>query len=327
LIPDHLKNIVRILEYGLNTNSYKFALLRSLAEIGRESTRYGPVPYQSVAEKFLNYYWPLTVLFRIRQATDPTRDPVIMKFVRREAEELKLSQKCSLEKYRRTFPERYSELIIRCCQTGGCFDEVMPRFHVVHGQIIQPLIYTHSEGELYLDPDTTLFLRDYSSVIENLAIGSWVRFTEQYTSAPRLYEKIRGARPERRHARYRNFLLKLQGEHCFYCLRTPGDVPAVDHVIPWSYVLEDRVWNLVLACKNCNSEKSNQIPGDLYVDKLINRNKTLLDQVTGEKIPGWSHIVLRDFREFLLKDLEEHIRTLIANCRGDGFGMWVRSTA
>jgi len=35
MIPDHLKNI-RILEYGLNTNSYKFALLRSLAQIAQE---------------------------------------------------------------------------------------------------------------------------------------------------------------------------------------------------------------------------------------------------------------------------------------------------
>jgi hypothetical protein len=84
-------NIVRILEYGLKTNSYKFALLRSLAEIAQETTQHRPIPYQSLAEKFLNYYWPLTILFRIRQATDPTRDPVVMKFIRREAEGLKLS--------------------------------------------------------------------------------------------------------------------------------------------------------------------------------------------------------------------------------------------
>jgi hypothetical protein len=151
VVPPQLKNIVRILEYGLNTNSYKFALLRSLAEIAQETTQYRPIPYQSLAEKFLNYYWPLTILFRIRQATDPTRDPVVMKFIRREAEELKLSPNYSLEKYRQAFPMRYSDLVNRCCQNGGCFDEVIPRFHVVHRQVIQPAIYGYSKNELFAE--------------------------------------------------------------------------------------------------------------------------------------------------------------------------------
>jgi 5-methylcytosine-specific restriction endonuclease McrA len=94
--------------------------------------------------------------------------------------------------------------------------------------------------------------------IESLAIGSWVRFTKQYTNAPRLDEKIRGAKPERQHARYCGFLLKLQGDHC--CQAEAGEMAAVDHMIPWCDALEDRVWNLVLARKNCNSAKSNQTP-------------------------------------------------------------------
>ena len=118
MVPPQLKNIGRILEYGLNTNCYKFVLLRSLAEIARETTQYRPIPYQSLAEKFLNYYWPLTILFRIRQATDPTRDPVVMTFIRREAEELKLSPNYALEKYRQAFPTRYSDLVNRSCQNG-----------------------------------------------------------------------------------------------------------------------------------------------------------------------------------------------------------------
>jgi len=270
----------------------------------------------------LNYYWPLTILFRIRQATDPTRDPVVMKFIRREAEELKLSPNYSLEKYRQAFPMRYSDLVNRCCQNGGCFDEVIPRFHVVHRQVIQPAIYSYSKNELFLEPDTVSFLRDYGSVIESLAIGSWVRFTEQYTNAPRLYEKIRGAKPERRHVRYRGFLLKLQDDHCFYCQAKAGEMGAVDHVIPWCYVLEDRVWNLVLACKKCNSTKSNQTPADRYIDELINRNKTLLAEIIDGKIAEAGQVAVRDLREFVTKDIDEHIRTLVANCRADGFGMW-----
>jgi hypothetical protein len=326
LVPDYLKNIVRILEYGLNTNSYKFALLRSLAEIGRETPQIDRVPYTSLAEKFLKYYWPLTILFRIRQATDPTRDPIIMKFIRREAEELQLSPYTFLEDYRREYPDRYAEVLSRCSQRGGCFDEVIPRFHIVHRNSVQPAFYTWRDSEVNLSTDSQRFLGEYSSVIEPLAVGSWVRFTEQYTNVPRLYEKIRGVRPERKHGRYRPLLSKLQGAHCFYCGKpSPGSL-AVEHVIPWCYVLEDRVWNLVLACNGCNLAKSSQTPGDEHVKQLIERNKKMLAELTGGSEAGLGQFVTRDLREFLDRDIDEHIRTLLVNCRADGFGVWVNTT-
>ncbi len=39
----------------------------------------------------------------------------------------------------------------------------------------------------------------------------------------------------------------------------PKDV-SVDHVIPWSYMYSDDIWNLVLTSKRINSSKNNQIP-------------------------------------------------------------------
>jgi HNH endonuclease len=176
-----------------------------------------------------------------------------------------------------------------------------------------------------LEPDTVSFLRDYGSVIESLAIGSWFGLpssTQMRRDCTRRFEELNA---ERRHVRYRGFLLKLQGDHCFYCQAEAGEMGAVDHVIPWCYVLEDRVWNLVLACKNCNSTKSNQTPADRYIDELINRNKTLLAEIIGGKIAAASQVAVRDLREFITKDIDEHIRTLTANCRADGFGTWRHS--
>jgi hypothetical protein len=189
VIPDYLKNVVRILDHGLKTNSYKFALLRSLADIARQTEDQQPLAYELLAEKFLSYYWPLTVIFRVRQATDPTRDPIVMKFIRWEVNELGLSANHSLEKYQNAFPERYQNLVNRCCEIRGCFDHVVPRFHPVHGHGVEPRLYTYTRNQLNVAPDVMHFLREYSGVIEKLAIGSWVRFTEQYTNAPRLYER------------------------------------------------------------------------------------------------------------------------------------------
>jgi len=79
-----LDTVLRILDYGRKTNSYKFALLRAFAEVGHEGADGTSIGFERIARRFLKYYWPLTLRFRVRQATDPTRDPVIMRFIREE---------------------------------------------------------------------------------------------------------------------------------------------------------------------------------------------------------------------------------------------------
>jgi hypothetical protein len=57
---------------------------------------------------------------------------------------------------------------------------------------------------------------------------------------------------------------------CFYCERTiSGTVNAhVDHVIPWSFMLSDPLWDLVVACERCNLAKSDVLPHRDYLMKL-----------------------------------------------------------
>jgi hypothetical protein len=131
-VPEFLNSVLQILDYGLKTNSYKFALLRALADYGEQGATEDLLARLWLAQKFVEYYWPLTLTFRVRQATDPTRDPVIMRFIRQEAIGLSLSPNCQVREYRRKHPERYETLLKSCCDVGGCFDEVIPRFHNVH---------------------------------------------------------------------------------------------------------------------------------------------------------------------------------------------------
>jgi len=109
-MPKYLTSILQILDYGLKTSSYKFALLRALADYGEQGAADDLISHRWLAQRFVEYYWPLTLTFRVRQATDPTRDPVIMRFVRQEAAELRLSPNCQLHKYRKENPKRYEVL-------------------------------------------------------------------------------------------------------------------------------------------------------------------------------------------------------------------------
>lgn len=256
-----LDSIVTILERGLNTNSYKFALLRALADYGRQKASSDLISFAWLADRFLSYYWPLTVQFRVRQSTDPTKDPVIMKFVRRDVEELRLPSHFTLDKFRRAHAACYSQLVERCVRRGGCFDEVIPRFHNLRSGHVKEKLYDTEGPALRLRPGVLPFLNSDGRALNLLAIGAWVRFTEQYTTAPRLYEKIAGSTPDRKHQKYRTVLAAIDGSVCFYCGSNSEKSLHVDHFIPWSYVLEDRVWNLVLCLPDMQQQEVGPYPG------------------------------------------------------------------
>ena len=324
MMPEYLQTAVQILDRGLKTNSYKFALLRALADHGERNRAADIVTFEWIAGRFLTYYWPITITFRVRQATDPIRDPVIMKFIRQEVTQLGLPSSTRLSDYQRAHGDRYEALIAKCSAPGGCFDEVIPRFHNIRGGGCVPAILYKCIGkQLKLQEHAPEFLDDYHRALRLLAVGSWVEFTEQFTFAPRLYQKIAGTPPERRHERYRQFLNQFEDRKCFYC-GTETAALHVDHVIPWSFVLEDCVWNLVLACQTCNTAKSDRTPNDLSLEKLIQRNAEVIGRLAAnEALPG-SVGVRRDLRAFSSDTLGIHVTTLAENCRNEGFGIWIR---
>ena len=67
---------------------------------------------------------------------------------------------------------------------------------------------------------------------------------------------------------------------CFICGKHIDNPElSIDHVIPWSYLYSDDLWNLVYVHKSCNSSKSNIIPLKEDIQKLKDRNKRLLQKL------------------------------------------------
>ncbi|MGO9225778.1 MAG: HNH endonuclease [Mycobacterium sp.] len=72
------------------------------------------------------------------------------------------------------------------------------------------------------------------------------------------------------------------GPHCFYCgSHLPVNNP-VDHVLPWSLVGIDGLANLVLACARCNGDKSGALPALSIVDRVLNRDRDVLEGIASE---------------------------------------------
>lgn len=72
------------------------------------------------------------------------------------------------------------------------------------------------------------------------------------------------------------------GPRCFYCTATLPDDNPVDHVLPWSLVGIDGLANLVLACTRCNGDKSGALPAIELVDRTLERDLQVLDQIAAE---------------------------------------------
>nr|WP_239581521.1 HNH endonuclease domain-containing protein [Jeotgalibacillus terrae] len=69
-------------------------------------------------------------------------------------------------------------------------------------------------------------------------------------------------------------LASVYQKECFYCGKRVKSRRGnhVDHFIPWSFIQNDQLWNLVIACSKCNTSKNNKLAEIEYLEKLIQRN-------------------------------------------------------
>jgi hypothetical protein len=315
-VVDVLNTIASVVELGQKTNSYKFALTLALAEAQKPD-----VSAPELAEQFLGYYWPFATTYRIRQSTDPFKEPVAYKWSVELHTRLKLDPGIALSKARQAHPKEFSALQTRLSQPGGCLDEVLPRYHVLHKEICTDPIFTVEGLNIRIQDRAWQQIISNRKVIRQLAVGGWVRFCERISATPRLYLKLSGDIPKRKSlSPYLKLIADCSDQRCFYCGNQLKSDVHVDHFLPWSFVLEDKLWNLVPACggiSGCNLRKSDRIPDKSLTVKLVDRNIQMLKGDLGETLR--SH---KDLREWKIWDLTRHIEQLSATALAEGFPIW-----
>ena len=167
---------------------------------------------------------------------------------------------------------------------------VLRAFHIGKPESMDDL-YSWKSGDamITLAADAHGFLRDQSIVVESIANYWWAPYLERVNVlAPLIIDKVERDGAKRGSlTRYLRILIDTDGNRCFYCKRDLGAVRAVhvDHVIPWSFVLSDPAWDLVLVCVSCNLGKSDILPARFFIDKLsalhVGRAKLSLPSMAG----------------------------------------------
>jgi hypothetical protein len=226
----------------------------------------------------VNYYWRITLTFRLRQSIDPAQEPSVMRLIRAEAAALQLAPMFWEWEYEQKYPERLKNLVARCCEPGDSSSLVgaISRLHMINYYPVHPRLYEFKGAEIHLTADAVEF---------------------------------------------RHIVDALWGDACFYCGRTPdGGRFGIGYLVPATYVVQDRVWNLVISCEDCSAAKGEQTPPDTFVEKLARRNLELLALIPRKRV-GLGNRDIHEVNHFGPR-LAEYVRGLIEGCRADGFGTW-----
>jgi hypothetical protein len=266
-----ISDIAALMKHALKSASYKPALLKALVRCCARSDDL-QIPLDSIGREFTKLYWNQTVVYHLRQATVLSKESTAVRLIRQTAEELKAHELSSMPAAGRAKIDRQMSRLLTV--------NVLIAFHSSKPPNM-PLLYRWEPGWNYIaiTPKARSFLRSEAPTLELIANLYWAEFLENCNRlAPRIVQKVsRDGASRRSMQRYLKILRAETESRCFYCDLALGEerVPTVDHVIPWSFLLEDDLGDLVLACARCNEEKSDWLPADAFIHKLILRNRAL----------------------------------------------------
>ena len=303
-----LKQIfLSILTKGYKDNTYKFTLAKVLLDYCKKN-RAGPIqthqiPYQHIASKFLKYYWYQQYKFKMKQDFHTERQPAIITilkdvFGKNPPGDFALLDKKDIKKAE----NKILKAVFGHARRKTSL--VIPKFqNVKAGNTVRsvPAFYDWDDDAqvLHLKPKAFEFFVNNGALLANSVLVEWAKFLEKANhSLPRLVSKIDKLDMKRGSLLKYQRLYRPYNKHCFYC-RTKLETGYidVDHFIPWSYIYEDKAWNLVLACQRCNCTKSNSLPKEDFLIELNNRNQKHYDEIKALRLSldqldsgkGWSH--------------------------------------
>lgn len=261
-----------------NTSSYKYGFLKSILDNLYNVDDELVLTFDQLFAKFAEMYWNLILKHNLLQQADTKgkKGSLIEQILNAMVIKYEIALPVSFESLSGEITADITHEVKRACKryvVGALYADT------------NELFYSFSKkGEwLKISPYMYEFLCKHKVAIEKINYYEWAKFLEkindgQYTS--KLLNKIDESSKRNNLAIYRTILYQeFENDKCFYCGKVlkPDDID-VDHFIPWSFVKDDNIWNLVLSCKSCNRKKSDKLPSDYFVRKIFERNNYLIER-------------------------------------------------
>ena len=255
------------------------AWAKALVEISCSKEKNERIELADIAIKVFKYYWNQTIYFDLIQGSNISKPPEYITEVKKQIERY---YSIKGNKQPKHFERVESELEININNLVRILkQDVSWRFLYLKNETVS--IYQYQKGNDYLILSNQNIIEDYSDVLFESINYRWTQILENFNSSPRIAKKVRvlDLKEIKRNslAKFRPFLnISNSSCICFICgEEIIGETPSIDHVIPWSFLFSDDIWNLVYTHQTCNSQKSNIIPTETEIKKLEDRNRILYD--------------------------------------------------
>jgi hypothetical protein len=273
---DFLTRLQRILNEGLFSASYKYALLLALAELSVENDSAPDgtlhIKLDDLAERFITLYW--------RQVAPFGGDSMLAQNTGRQAAIINKiatfkagAPTLAIARSNARWPRLVREV-------GRLLDD-MPLWKLqLVGKERLDFLYEERliDRGIMLRPGVAACFRAQFGVVQALVQTAWLSFVQRLPlnrpilgSMTDLADFLFGC--ERGGLRtIAAGLLDLQKGECFYCGGAIRNGGAVDHFIPWSRYPLDLGHNFVLAHSSCNQDKRDMLAANGHLQRWVERN-------------------------------------------------------
>jgi hypothetical protein len=260
---------------GAHANTYKYGLLKAILDNIFSVDADYRLSMDDINATFAKVYWNLVNIYHVPQSPISLRAP-----------------SSSMEQLVRTYSANHTLDLIP-------FDSLAAEHRIAFLKKSKPILKKYVFGAFYGDTNGYLFgfskatdalwlneksfrfLSENKVLLDQINYYEWLKMCESILAKAQsrvdnlstVLENI----TERVNLDYfKDELNKLgKNETCFYCGKHLAEGAPLDHVIPWDFLKQDQLWDLVFACPSCNSSKNDKVPDQAYLDKLIERNKRL----------------------------------------------------
>jgi hypothetical protein len=328
---EFLARIQRLLREGKFTATYKFALLRALAdlsvELGDDSGTSLSIPTRLITDKFIQYYWNQVNPY----PTGGEKEAVLLQNRTGQAEIITAITR---------FKGRHGQNLARVRRTATAWNPLVravdekirempiPRLQEMGGGI-DPFLYdqveTPAPSAITINPGVAFCLRRFHGLIIGLIEGEWARWIQGHgRNLPilghtfDLHSFLFGQERQSLQA-LRDFFRDTARGRCFYCqseVRGEGDL---DHFVSWSRYPVDLGHNFVFAHPKCNLSKRDMLAAGDHLGHWVERNQAYDGEiedfcagrgVTGDleasvKVASWAYQQAQVNRESVWVSVDE----------------------
>jgi hypothetical protein len=278
-----LRNIQRLLAEGLFVASYKFALVRALADLavlkGDDTGAPLDIATSDIAAKFVELYWRQSRPFPLGTETSGL---ILQQNTGKQAAIISQiadsQQECgtSLFRLKQLAPDRWTSLVVEVDRVV----REMPLWELqTVGQEQLDFLYDNlgRGNRITLKPGVAYCFRAFYELVRDLIEGAWVRFVQKLNASKLgnltdLGTFLFGQERACLNA-YRPILLDVQQGNCLYCEKPLNAQSQVDHFVPWARYPVDLGHNFVLAHNGCNSAKTDYLAAENHLVAWIERNR------------------------------------------------------